>query len=196
MAEVVRRGGARGGSARRRILDAALKRYYADGIAATGIDTVTAEAGVAKMSLYNNFASKAALVEATLEARHTEWLALYARRAARAGDPITRVLAVFDAYADQAALATDGFRGCGLLNAAGELPAGHAGRAVVRRHEEEVEGILAAGLRELTERSRAERLAVHLSLLVEGAMVRSGLRGDRTRLRDARTIAVDLLTSL
>ena len=66
MVESGRGSGAKGGSARRRILDAALKRYYADGIAATGIDTVTAEAGVAKMSLYNNFASKAALVEATL----------------------------------------------------------------------------------------------------------------------------------
>ncbi|WP_348789826.1 TetR/AcrR family transcriptional regulator [Leifsonia sp. NPDC080035] len=196
MQETPRNTGRRTGSARRRILDAAARRFYADGIAATGIDTVTAEAGVAKMSLYNNFASKSALVEAVLEARHTEWLALYARRSRRAADPITRVLAVFDAYADQAALVVDGFRGCGLLNAAGELPAGDAAREVVRRHEEEVEGILAAGLRELTERSRADRLATHLSLLVEGAMVRSGLRGDRARLRDARNIAVDLLTAL
>ena len=39
-----------------------------------------------------------------------------------------------------------GFRGCGLLNAAAELPAGDPGRAVVRAHKEEVEGLLAGHL--------------------------------------------------
>ncbi|MBI0374994.1 helix-turn-helix transcriptional regulator [Streptomyces albiflaviniger] len=47
-------------------------RFYADGVTATGIDTITAEAGVAKMSLYNNFSSKADLVRAYLDARHEE----------------------------------------------------------------------------------------------------------------------------
>jgi AcrR family transcriptional regulator len=95
------------------------------GVAATGIDTITAEAGVAKMSLYNNFSSKADLVRAYLEARHEEWLALYQRRLEQASDPRAGALAVFDAYADHAALAYEnGFRGCGLLNAAAELPVG------------------------------------------------------------------------
>ncbi|MFS7873207.1 MULTISPECIES: TetR/AcrR family transcriptional regulator [Streptomyces] len=52
-------------------------RFYADGVTTTGIDTITAEAGVAKMSLYNNFSSKADLVRAYLDARHEEWLAMY-----------------------------------------------------------------------------------------------------------------------
>lgn len=197
MAERPRNSGARTGGARRRILEAAARRFYADGIAATGIHAITADAGVAKMSLYNNFASKSALVSASLEARHTEWLALYARRARRAPDPVTRTLAVFDAYLDQAALAPEsGYRGSGLLNAAAELPLGEPGRDVVRRHLEEVDGILAAGLRELTDRVRAERVARHLSYVLHGALARSGLEGDRRRLRDARALAVDLLTSL
>src|SRR5690349_24726587 len=107
MAGTPRNSGARTGGARKRILEAASRRFYVEGIAATGIGAVTADAGVAKMSLYNNFASKSALVTASLEARHAEWIALYARRATRAADPITRVLAVFDAYADQAALAPE-----------------------------------------------------------------------------------------
>lgn len=49
----------RRGRARQQLLEAAARRFYADGVAATGIDTITAEAGVAKMSLYNNFSSKA-----------------------------------------------------------------------------------------------------------------------------------------
>ncbi|GAA4137184.1 TetR/AcrR family transcriptional regulator [Leifsonia shinshuensis] len=197
MAESPRNTGARTGTARRRILEAAARRFYADGIAATGIDAITADAGVAKMSLYNNFASKSALVAASLEARHAEWLALYARRARRTPDPLTRILAVFDAYLDQAALAPEpGYRGSGLLNAAAELPFGDPGRELVRRHLAEVDGILAAGLRELTDRAHAERTAQHLSYVLNGALVRSGLEADRRRLRDARALAVDLLTAL
>lgn len=197
MAGGARNTGARTGAARRRILESAARRFYADGIAATGIDAITTDAGVAKMSLYNNFASKSALVSATLEARHAEWLALYARRARRAADPVTRTLAVFDAYLDQAALAPDsGYRGDALLNAAAELPLADPGREVVRRHSAEVDGILAASLRELTDRVRAERTAQLLSYVLHGALVRSGLDADRRRLRDARALALDLLASL
>lgn len=196
MAEGPRNTGARTGAARRRILESAARRFYADGIAATGIDAITADAGVAKMSLYNNFASKSALVSATLEARHAEWLALYARRARRAADPVTRTLAVFDAYLDQAALAPDsGYRGDALLNAAAELPLGDPGREVVRRHSAEVDGILTASLRELTDRVRAERTAQLLSSVLHGALARSGLDADRRRLREARALALDLLAS-
>ena len=115
--------------ARESLLEAAARLFYSDGVAATGIDSITAAAGVAKKSLYNNFASKADLVAAYLAARHEEWLALYRERAAAAVTPQDRVLAVFDAYIDHANFAYEhGFRGCGLLNAAAELPAGAPGR--------------------------------------------------------------------
>src|SRR6478609_2199592 len=159
--------------ARDRLLAAAAARFYADGIAGTGIDTITADAGVAKMSLYNNFASKADLDAAYL--------------AAAGDDPRARVLAVFDAYADHAnAGYAHGFRGCGLLNAAAELPAGDPGRAVVRAHKEDVEAIVAGHLADLLpdDPGRAAALAEHLAFLLEG---------DDTRLRHARALAADLL---
>ncbi|HEY9355907.1 MAG TPA: TetR/AcrR family transcriptional regulator, partial [Arthrobacter sp.] len=40
--------------ARDALLEAAARRFYAFGLTGTGIDTITAEAGVAKKSLYNN----------------------------------------------------------------------------------------------------------------------------------------------
>ena len=40
--------------ARERLLKSAAELFYRDGVGATGIDTITAHAGVAKMSLYNN----------------------------------------------------------------------------------------------------------------------------------------------
>ncbi|MFC8366922.1 MULTISPECIES: TetR/AcrR family transcriptional regulator [unclassified Streptomyces] len=191
--------GTRRGAAREKLLAAAARRFYADGVTATGIDTITAEAGVAKMSLYNNFSSKADLVRAYLDARHEEWLGLYRRRLEQARDGRGGVLAVFDAYADHAAHAYEhGFRGCGLLNAAAELPAGDEGRAVVRRHKEEVESLLAGHLEELLPERPAQARAVaeHLAFLLEGAMARAGLEGAGTRLEHARAMAADLLDRL
>ncbi|MFF8476303.1 TetR/AcrR family transcriptional regulator [Streptomyces sp. NPDC015414] len=185
--------------ARERLLRAAARRFYADGVAATGIDTITAEAGVAKMSLYNNFSSKAELVRAYLDARHEEWFGLYRARLESARGPRDGVLAVFDAYADHAAFAYErGFRGCGLLNAAAELPAGDEGRAVVRAHKEEVERLIAGHLDELLpgRPDEARVSAEHLSFLLEGAMARAGLEGDGERLRHARALAAGLLDRL
>jgi AcrR family transcriptional regulator len=189
--------GTRRGSARQKVLDAAARRFYADGIGATGIDTITADAGVAKMSLYNNFASKSALVQAYLDARHEEWLDLYQARLTDAATPTDKVLAVFDAYIDHADAAYEhGFRGCGLLNAAAELPAGDPARAAVRRHKEQVEQIVAAHLADLTDPARAAALAEHFSFLLEGGMARAGLEGNDARLLAARGIAAQLLASL
>ncbi|MEV0598817.1 TetR/AcrR family transcriptional regulator [Streptomyces sp. NPDC050315] len=185
--------------ARERLLEAAARRFYADGVAATGIDTITAEAGVAKMSLYNNFSSKADLVRAYLDTRHEEWLGLYRRRLAAAQDARGGVLAVFDAYVDHAAFAYEhGFRGCGLLNAAAELPAGDEGRAVVRRHKEAVESLIAGHVEELLpdRTEEARRVAEHLAFLLEGAVARAGLEGGGTRLEHARTMAADLMDRL
>jgi AcrR family transcriptional regulator len=184
------------GSARARLLAAAAECFYDHGVTGTGIDTITAAAGVAKMSLYNNFASKDDLVLAYLEARHEEWLGLYRRRLADAADARQRVAAVVDAYVDHAELAyAHGFRGCGLLNAAAELPAGAPGRQLVRRHKEEVEALLAEHLAELdgVPAERVADLAEHLSFLLEGAMARAGLEGDSGRLHRVRELALQMV---
>lgn len=186
-------------SARNRLLAAAGVLFYNDGISATGIDAITAKAGVAKMSLYNNFSSKSDLVAAFLDARHAEWLALYAIRLEEARTPKERVLAIFDAYNDHALFAYErGFRGCGLLNAAAELPAGDAGRDAVRRHKEEVESLAAQQLKELlpNQKKKVQELAEHLSFLLEGSMSRAGLEGNDKKLQRARQLAASLLEAL
>ncbi len=195
-AQVDRPARAPRGEARTRLLAAAAECFYDNGVAATGIDTITAAAGVAKMSLYNNFASKDELVLAYLEARHQEWLGLYRRRLADATHARGRVAAVFDAYIDHAEQAyRHGFRGCGLLNAAAELPAGAPGREAVRRHKEEVEALLADRLAEVDglPAGRIGDLAEELSFLLEGAMARAGLEGDSRRLHRVRKLALQLV---
>ena len=186
-------------SAHDRLMQAAMILFYNHGINGTGIDAIVERAGVAKKSLYNNFASKADLVNQYLEARHAEWLALYDRRVATAKEPDQRILAVFDAYQDHAEFAYErGFRGCGLLNAAAELEVDDVGRTAVRRHKEQVESILAQHLSELLpeEPDRVAALATQIAFLLEGAMARAGLEGSSARVITARAMVDDMLKAL
>lgn len=184
------------GTAQERLLEAAASLFYQHGITATGIDTITQTAGVAKQSLYNNFSSKDDLVCAYIEARHAEWLALYEARYKSAATPKDRVLAVFDAYADHAAAAyVHGFRGCGLLNAAAELSKRHPAREAVRQHKEAVEAIIREHVEDhrRTAPNHARPLARQLAFLLEGAIVRAGLEGSNASVMEARDMASSLL---
>ncbi|MEW7162382.1 TetR/AcrR family transcriptional regulator [Acinetobacter baumannii] len=182
-------------TARQKILDAAATLFYNDGITATGINTVTAKADVAKMSLYNNFSSKGELVDAYIAARHQEWLDLYQKRLEKTKTAKEAILAVFDAYQDHAEFAYEkGFRGCGLLNAAAEFPANSSGRNAVRQHKEQVEAIVAEHLNHLLKDSqRVSYIASQLSFLLEGSMARAGLEGSSCQLQLARQMAEDIL---
>ncbi|AOM86535.1 bacterial regulatory s, tetR family protein [Acinetobacter baumannii 144107] len=182
-------------TARQKILDAAATLFYNDGITATGINTVTAKADVAKMSLYNNFSSKGELVDAYIAARHQEWLDLYQKRLEKTKTAKEAILAVFDAYQDHAEFAYEkGFRGCGLLNAAAEFPANSSGRNAVRQHKEQVEAIVAEHLnRLLKDLQRVSYIASQLSFLLEGSMARAGLEGSSRQLQLARQMAEDIL---
>ncbi|QWK79045.1 TetR/AcrR family transcriptional regulator [Ochrobactrum sp. BTU1] len=186
-------------NARAKLLKAAAVLFYNNGVGGTGIDAIVERAGVAKKSLYNNFASKADLVNQYLEARHAEWLSLYHARLEHAATAKDRVLAVFDAYQDHAEHEYErGFRGCGLLNAAAELPADDIGRQAVKHHKREVEAILASHFRELLPASpiRSTTLARHTSFLLEGSISRAGLEGNSGCVHDAREIVSDMLEAL
>jgi hypothetical protein len=88
-----------------------------------------------------------------------------------------------------------GFRGCGLLNAAAELPAGAPGRDLVRAHKEEVESLLAGHLARIDAlpNEQATSLARQLSFILEGAVARAGLEGADDLLREARALALQLV---
>ncbi|AFK60742.1 TetR family transcriptional regulator [Advenella kashmirensis WT001] len=185
-------------SAKARLLEAASILFYNDGLAASGIDHIVERAGVAKKSLYNNFSSKAELIATYIEARHAEWLELYQLRLIKADTVQDKIISVFLAYQDHAEFAYEkGFRGCGLLNAAAELPVGAPGREAVRRHKEQVEEILKSHLIVYFQGNaeQATQLATHFSFLLEGSISRAGLEGNSMRLTQAIQIAITMLKS-
>ena len=63
--------------AKERIIDAANRLFYAEGIRAVSVDAIAEKAGLTKKTLYYHFKSKDDLIEAYLESRDQPNLALY-----------------------------------------------------------------------------------------------------------------------
>lgn len=153
---------------RERILDTASELFYRDGYGAVGVDTIIEQAGVAKMTLYRNFASKDELIVAYLEqANDRFWDWFDGALASAPDDPRERLVGLFDAVAKLSA--SPACLGCTFQAAAGEFPAlEHPGHRVARSHKDE----LLRRLRELAVDTGARdpgRLAEQLMLVMDGA---------------------------
>jgi len=100
---------------RERILDAAYDLFSRSGVRAIGVDTITAEADVAKMTLYRNFASKNELALAFLGVREERWTQgwVQAQTQARASTPAGQLLAIFEIFSEW--FARDDFEGCAFV---------------------------------------------------------------------------------
>lgn len=173
---------------RDRLLEAAERLIYRDGIHGTGVDTILGEAAVARMSLYNQFGNKEGLVLAALDRRDRRWMAWYeARVTALAPAGIGRVLALFDAL-DEWFRQPD-FHGCAFINAAGELadPA-HEVRHLAARHKQALARLVAATAGE----AGIAGLDRALFLLIEGAIVAAMVEGRPDAAQDARAVAARL----
>lgn len=80
----------------RRILEVASELFYFRGIHAVGVDTIAAESGVTKRTLYDRFGSKDTLVATYLQARDQRWRQLVTDRLqSTPSATVTRVLAPF-----------------------------------------------------------------------------------------------------
>ena len=154
--------------ARERILDTAAELFYRDGYGAVGVDTIIEQAGVAKMTLYRNFASKDELIVAYLQrADERFWTWFDGTLAAAPDEPREKLVGLFDAVAKFSA--SPACLGCTFQAAAAEFPAlEHPGHRVARAHKDEV----LRRLRELAVDAGAqdpERLAEQLMLVMDGA---------------------------
>jgi AcrR family transcriptional regulator len=109
-------------SAREHLRDAANELFYTKGIQSVGIDRIIERAGVAKASLYNLFGSKEGLVAAYLASRHDRTTSRLTEAIDRPDDPRQKILAVFDAQAQQ--YERPDFNGCAFIAASTEAPQG------------------------------------------------------------------------
>ena len=179
-------------SKRELLVDTALELFKRHGYHATGIDRVIAEAGIARMTLYNHFKSKDELILAVLQKRDErfrDWMAVAVEQ--RTEDPKERLLAVFDALSDW--FATEDFTGCMFINAAAEFAqAEDPIHRASREHKELGKDYLlelckAAGARD------PETLADGLCLLSEGAIVMAHVAGQKDAGQRAKSAARTLI---
>lgn len=171
---------------RERILDTADRLFYGRGIRAVGVDTVAAEIGISKRTLYNHFPSKDALIAAYLERR-------FNRLPITERPPAEQILGTFDRLAR--IFADEGFRGCPFVNAVAEIgePEHEANRIAIAFKEQRRLWFLELLTR--LEVKHAQALATQLQMLVDGAIATMLVRGDPAIAQAAKEAARILLES-
>jgi AcrR family transcriptional regulator len=162
--------------ARERILDTAFRLFYAHGPRGVGVDTVIAESGVAKATLYKHFPRKDDLVVAYLDKVDQTWFGQL-RAAARAvgEDPREQMVGMFDALAS--ACRREGYHGCAFINTAAESGAGSTVHARTVEHK----NVVRAWVTDLARRAGAadpEQLARQLTVLIDGGLSSGVLDAD------------------
>ncbi|MDZ7685467.1 MAG: helix-turn-helix domain-containing protein [Gammaproteobacteria bacterium] len=148
------------------MLDTAEHLFYEEGFHATGIDRVVAEAGVARMTLYNHFPSKEALVESVLVRRYRRYLDdLRAAVAARGDDSAISAMAA----RHNEWLCTRSSNGCILLKAIGEFE--HHQPAIAERGRELKRELLEliGEVLSIDGHGRDDALAERVLMVLEGA---------------------------
>ena len=180
---------------RERILVAATRLFSEEGVHATSVDRVIAEADVAPMTVYRHFAGKDDLVTATLQRWSEQWLGWLRDEAARGGDdPGARLEGLWDAL--EKWFAGEGFRGSYVANLATELRAKprHPAQAAIAAHRTALRELLrdiaaAAGV------PSPAGAALQLHMLIDGATAVAVVDRQPGAAASARAMAAAVLTT-
>lgn len=178
---------------RERIVAAAAKLFYAEGIGRVSVDAVAEKAGVTKRTLYYHFRSKDDLVAAYLDGRDQPNLKQMATWfAATDGALADKVSAIFSELARVASHPK--WKGCGFLRTAAELAAtpGHPAVRIGARHKKNFAKWLAGEIR-AAGHDNAEELAREILILLDGAFSASFLHRDSGWFDAAGRAAAKLL---
>ena len=171
-------------SMKERILETADRLFYLRGIRAVGVDTIAAEVGISKRTLYNHFPSKDELIAAYLQRRFNK---------APPSDkpPIEQILGTFDRL--ERGFASKGFRGCPFVNAVAELGSEDKSVKKIAIAFKESRRIWFRDLLLKLDVPDPEGLATQLTLLVDGSIAQDLVRDDPSMARAAKEAARVLL---
>ncbi len=169
-----------------RILETADRLFYLQGIRAVGVDTIAAEIGISKRTLYNHFPSKDALISAYLGRRFV---------APRPSDkpPVEQILGTFDSL--ERRFSARDFRGCPFVNAVAELGSEDRSVRKIAIAFKESRRLWFRDLLLQLDVLDAEGLATQLVLLVDGSIAQDLVRNDPAMARAAKAAATVLLAN-
>jgi AcrR family transcriptional regulator len=162
--------------ARERLIDAATRLFYQEGIHTVGVDRIIAAAEVTRATLYNQFGGKENLVLAYLENEDRMLRGMFDEAGASVTDPARLIDAVIEGIV--ADIRQRHTRGCPFINAAAEYPDGDGPvRQLIDQHREWFRATLQA-VAEAAGLSRPDEVAASLVLLRDAALVGGYLDGD------------------
>jgi AcrR family transcriptional regulator len=169
-----------------RILETTDRLFYLQGIRAVGVDTIAAEIGISKRTLYNHFPSKDALISAYLARRF---------RQVPVSDkaPVEQILGTFDSL--ERRFASKRFRGCPFVNAVAELGAEDQAVRKIAIAFKESRRVWFRDLLMQLKVANADELATQLTLLVDGSIAQDLVRNDPSMARAAKEAARVLLAN-
>jgi len=168
--------------------------FYRDGFHATGMDTLVAETGISKTTMFKHFRTKDELILAVLRHRDETFRNWFLRRLDDHDlPPRGKLLAVFDILKEW--FADPVFRGCMFIKASGEFQeASHPAQVQSAEHKR----LVLAAIQTLAEKAGArepDQLARQLMLLKEGAIVAAHMGFDPDPAGMARNAAEHLLNA-
>jgi AcrR family transcriptional regulator len=182
-----------GNQTRERIIVAAARLFYAEGIRAVSIDAVAEKAGVTKKTFYYYFRSKDELIAEYLAAQDQPTLKLYARWFDdTAGSAEDKIRGLFIKFAQSAN--TSKWKGCGFHRTAAELAntPGHPALKAGSAHKKRFEAWLVAALRNQSVKD-ADAIARKVVILFDGAAAIMLIHRDPAYIEEAGNAAASLI---
>lgn len=155
---------------REQLIETASRLFARNGFHATGIDTILAEAGIAKKTLYNHFRTKDELILAALRKYDGEFRNNFMKSVEELAEtPEARLLAIFDVA--KAWFSDNKFYGCMFINAVGEYSEQDS---AVREVCKEFKRLMRGYIKSLVEQAGLKDIEIltnELALVFEGSIV-------------------------
>ena len=171
---------------RAKILETIDRLFYRQGIRAVGVDTIVAELGISKKTLYRYFRSKSEMIEAYLRGRFRP-LPVDSDK-----PPAEQILSNF-AWLERSLSSKKEYRGCAYLNALAELGDDERESRDLAASYKESRRLWFRDLLSKLDIDDPDTLATQLSLLVDGAYSAMLTRKDPSSTRAAIAAARVLL---
>jgi AcrR family transcriptional regulator len=175
-----------------KVFQTAARLFYQHGYRSIGVDTIAAESGIGKMTLYRHYPSKDDLIVAYLQNSNEIFWENFEQITKNASTPRDKLLAFFESLQDY--VKTPTCYGCPFLNVATEYPeTNYPGHQVAIAHKQSVR----SRFRELAKEAGArepEILADQLFLLMDGAYMASrmfGVKNPASRLASAARMLIN-----
>jgi AcrR family transcriptional regulator len=176
-----------------KVFQTAARLFYQYGYRATGVDTIAAESGIGKMTLYRHYPSKDDLIVAYLKDSDELFWSNFEQIVKDASTPGDKLLAFFVSL--QEYVTTPACYGCPFLNVATEYPEiDYPGHQVALEHKQRVR----EKFRQLASQAGArepEVLADQLLLLMDGAYMASRMFGTENPASHLASAAKTLIDS-